>query len=314
MLLLAWGLRRVGLGSPALLAGLVLVAGASAAPAALVAAREVCGEPAARRAAPFLALAPAAVWMATSADALFAGVAAWAAALVVLATRPTGTHRAGKTLEVPANGPASKTGRRAGMTLDARDLWGLGGGLLFGAALFLSYGLGLLGMVPLAVAVSRRRLRPLLVAATGAAAVVAAFVLAGFWWPSGLAATRRQYLSGVGGVRPYGYFLVANLAALAVALGPACAAGLARLREQGPMMAPARVLTAAGALAVLAADLSGLSKGEVERIWLPFMPWLLLATSALAWNGRHPQRTTRHWLLLQLAAGLLLQILFVAPW
>jgi len=26
---------------------------------------------------------------------------------------------------------------------------------------------------------------------------------------------------------------------------------------------------------------SGLSKAEVERIWLPFLPWILLATAAL---------------------------------
>ena len=29
------------------------------------------------------------------------------------------------------------------------------------------------------------------------------------------------------------------------------------------------------------ADLSGMSKAEVERIWLPFLPWILLATAAL---------------------------------
>jgi hypothetical protein len=57
-----------------------------------------------------------------------------------------------------------------------------------------------------------------------------------------------------------------------------------------------------------------MSKGEVERIWLPFVPWLLLATSALAGQPGNPRGTTRRWLILQLAAGLLVQILFVAPW
>ncbi len=30
------------------------------------------------------------------------------------------------------------------------------------------------------------------------------------------------------------------------------------------------------------ADLSRMSKAEVERIWLPFVPWLLLSTGAAA--------------------------------
>src|ERR671934_194092 len=91
--------------------------------AALVALREVSGKPAARRAAPFLALAPAAVWIATSADALFAGVGAWGVALIVLATRAPG-----------AKGATPTSRRSAGMMLDARGLSALGGGLLFGAA------------------------------------------------------------------------------------------------------------------------------------------------------------------------------------
>lgn len=298
MLLLAWGFQRVGLGGPGPLAALVVVAGASAAPAALVAAREACGEPFARRAAPFLALAPTAVWIATSGDALLAGVGAWAVALVVLATRNAA---------VPPDADA-RGRRRAGALA-------LGGGVLFGATMFLSYGLVLLGLLPLVVAVSRRRLRPMLLASAGAATVVGAFALAGFWWPSGLAATRLAYRSGAGGIRPYGYFLVADLAALGVALGPACAAGLARLRGRLPWL-----LTGAGALAVLAADVSGLSKGEVERIWLPFTPWLLLATSALATQpGGQSQpgarlQPARSWLLLHLAAGLLVQALFMSPW
>ncbi len=32
---------------------------------------------------------------------------------------------------------------------------------------------------------------------------------------------------------------------------------------------------------VLLADLSGMSKAEVERIWLPFVPWLLVGTALL---------------------------------
>jgi methylthioxylose transferase len=281
MLLLAWGLGRIGLGSPAVLAGIVIAAGASAGAAALVALREVSGEQAARRAAPFLALAPAAVWMATSADALFAGVGAWGAALTILATGETGERR-------------------------QRHLLAFAGGILLGAAVFLSYGLVLLAAVPAVVAAVRRRPGALVVAGLGAAMVAAAFASQGFVWWEGLRATRLQYFAGAGSERPYGYFLLADMAALAVALGPASAAALAGLRDRQTWL-----LAGAGLLAVAAAALSGLSKAEVERIWLPFMPWLLVATAALP-SVR--SRAGRGWLAGQLATGLLVQSLFVTPW
>ena len=62
-----------------------IVLGALGCVAVLVAVRALAGESLARRAAPFLVLAPAAVWMGTSADAYFAAVAAWAVALLTLA-------------------------------------------------------------------------------------------------------------------------------------------------------------------------------------------------------------------------------------
>ena len=279
MLLLAWGLGRIGLGSPAVLAGVVIAAGASAGAAALLALREVSGEPTARRAAPFLALAPATVWMATSADALFAGVGAWGVAFTVLAT---------------------------GERCRRRRLVAFAGGVLLGAAVFLSYGLVLLAAVPVVVAVVRRRPGALVAAGLGAAVVAAAFGSQGFVWWEGLRATRVQYFAGAGSERPYGYFLLADMAALAIALGPACAAALFWLRDRGTWL-----LAGAGLLAVAAAALSGLSKAEVERIWLPFMPWLLVATAALpSLRGRWG----RGWLATQLATGLLVQTLFVTPW
>ncbi len=270
-------LGRIGLARPEVVAGMMIAAGAMTVPAALVAVREVAGEDRARDSALFLALAPAAIWIATSADALFAGVSAWAVALVVVAT-----------------------GRR-----DAKgDALALAGGVLFGAALLLSYGVALLAALPLVVAVARRRVRPLLVAAVGALAVLGAFAAAGFWWLDGLGATRLRYLAGVGGRRPYSYFLIGNLAAFGLCVGPAAAVGLSRLRDRGVW------LLAGGALAVVAAaDLSGLSKGEVERIWLPFVPWVLIGTCALG-----AAKARRAWLALQAAVALSLQILVVSPW
>ena len=87
----------------------------------------------------------------------------------------------------------------------------------------------------------------------------------GFWWWTGLAATRVRYAEGIATIRPYDYFVLANLAAFAVALGPATVAGLASLHRRSRLRWP----VGAALLAVAGADLSGLSKGEVERIWLP---------------------------------------------
>lgn len=67
-------------------------------PCVLVAVRNVVSEDAARRTAPFLVIEPAAVWVATSADALLMGVAAAATAAVTIATGRQG--RAGDRLAV----------------------------------------------------------------------------------------------------------------------------------------------------------------------------------------------------------------------
>ena len=78
-------LDRIGLGGGAWAGVFCITVGASAAAAVLVTVRALADEALARRAAPFLVLAPAAVWMGTSADGYFAAVAAWAVALLALA-------------------------------------------------------------------------------------------------------------------------------------------------------------------------------------------------------------------------------------
>ena len=279
MLLLLSAFDRVGLGGPGWAAALCIAGGAVAVPAVLVAVREVAGEEMARRAVPFLAVTPAAIWIATSADAFFMGVSAWAVALVVLAT---GHH-----------------GRRS-------DAYALAGGLLFGAAAFLSYGLVLLAVVPGVVAWQRRRFRPLAAAVIGAAPAFLAFLAAGFWWVAGLLATRERYFAGVGGRRPYLDFLVANAACLAIVLGPALAVALARLRDRKLWL-----LLGGTVLVLGAAMISGMSKGEVERIWLPFAVWLLPAGAVLA-AGR--ARVATGWLGLQASAAIVVATAVKTSW
>lgn len=235
--LVPWLLDRIGLGGAGWFAALVIVAWGVAIGAALVACGRLAGHDEARRAAPALVLLPAAIWVATSADALFAGVTALGVALAVAG------------------------GRRAAVA----------GGLGLGLAALLSYGVVLALTIPAAVAWHRRRLDDLAAAVVAAGAVLV-FVAAttGFWWFDGLAATRDRYWSGLASVRPGPYLTLAgNPAALALATGPAVAVGLAR-RAGNPLVVGAL-------LAVGVADLSQLSRGEVERIWLPFVPWLALA-------------------------------------
>ncbi|HEY6424233.1 MAG TPA: hypothetical protein VIY28_13490 [Pseudonocardiaceae bacterium] len=285
-LLVFVGLDRIGLpgGVPAAL--LCVLVGSSAAVAVAVTLRALGGEATARAALPFGVLLPGAVWIGVSADGMYAGVLAWGVALLALgAARPR--------LDAPALAAAGV------------------GGLLLGASLFLSYGLVLAGLLPLAVAITARRIAPLLVAGAGVVAVVAAFAAAGFWWVQGYQqVTIRYYQPGEYGLeRPYGYWVWADLACLAVVLGPAGAAGLRRVFTPARGQPAALVLLCgAAALAVLAADISGLSKAEVERIWLPFAVWLIAGAALL------PARQARWWLGAQAVVALAVNHLLLTTW
>jgi len=270
-----WALDGAGLGGAAAAAVLAIGVGALTAPAVLVAVRAVASEAHARAAAPFLVFTPAAVWMATSMDALYAGVGAVGIALFALACTSASVRRAA--------------------------LLALAAGLALGIALMLSYGMVALGAVVMAVAAGRRR--PAAIAWTGGGVllVFAGFLALRFNWFDGLAATREQYLAGVSRRRPYAEFLVVSLAAFALAVGPAAVAGVAQLRDRG-----AWLLAGGALLALAAADLSGMSKGETERIWLHVVPWLLVATAALT--------RTRVWLVVQIGLALALQLVVRSPW
>ncbi len=272
LVLLLWSLDRAGLGGSEVAAGLVIGAGALVVPAALVALRELSGAASARAAAPFLVLFPGAVWMATTADALFAGTLACGVAALAVATGRRDT--VGRALAV-------------------------GAGLMFGAALAMSYGAAPFGVIPLALCLWRRDVVSLALAGAGVLLVLAAFGIAGFWWPEGLLATKDQAFAGVQARREYLPFLLISVAAFALAIGPAAVVGLARLRDRATW-----VLCGAALVAVAVAALSGLSRGETERIWLPFAPWLLIAAGGLG----------REWLGAQAALGLALQLGVRSPW
>jgi hypothetical protein len=183
----------------------------------------------------------------------------------------------------------------------AGDVLAGAAGLVLGASLFFSYGVAPLVLVVVAAAVARRRVRPLLIAGGAVVLVAVTFAASGFWWPEGLAETIERYEAGIAARRPYGFFLVNNLAAFAVVLGPAIAVALTRLRDRRLW-----VLVGVSLVAVAAADLSGLSKGEVERIWLPFVPWVAVAAAAL--------ENSRRWLALQAGAAIAIGVVVITPW
>ena len=68
------------------------------------------------------------------------------------------------------------------------------------------------------------------------------------------------------------------------------------------------LLVAAAVACVVLADLSRMSKAEVERIWLPFVPWLTLSVALL------PERWRRWGLVLQVGWALAVQHLLYTTW
>ncbi|MQY15465.1 hypothetical protein SRB5_56470 [Streptomyces sp. RB5] len=280
------GLDRLGLGGGAWGAVFVLTVGGSAAAAVLVALRALGSEDAARRAAPFLVLAPWAVWAGVSADGYFAAVGAWGVALVAVAcsgVRPWASA--------------------------------LCGGLLLGWCVYLSYGLTLLALLVLAALWVSGSWRPVPWVVLGVCLVAVGFTASGFWWWEGYTELHARYYAGAAGFRPYGYFVWANLATVVVSAGLASVAGVRRAvvgfwRGMGPGRRPSAlpVLVVAAAAAILAADLSGMSKAETERIWLPFTLWLLPAAALL------PPATHRWWLASQAVLAVGVNGLLLTGW
>jgi methylthioxylose transferase len=284
LLTFVW-LDRIGLGGGAWAGLLCLLVGASAAAAVLVAVRALAEERLARLAAPFVAVAPTAIWIAVSADGYFAGVAAWGIALLALAIRG----------HLPV-------------------LTGAGAGLLLGWGIFLNYGLGLMALVATAALICahswRAALTALVPAVLAALAVVAVFALAGFWWLDGYHLVQQRYWQGIALDRPFPYWVWGNLASVVCAIGLGSVAGLGRIFDIRAIRARSglHLLVLGAGLAILCADLSMLSKAETERIWLPFMIWLPAAAALL------PPRSQRWWLAANVIGALTLNSLIFTNW
>ncbi|SFS89154.1 hypothetical protein [Saccharopolyspora flava] len=175
-------------------------------------------------------------------------------------------------------------------------------GTVLGFSLYLSYGLTLVAVLALAVVALTRSWRSLLLATVGVALVVAAFTASGFWWPEGYDLVIQRYHQGEFARRPYAYWVFGNLGALLLSAGPLAATAFSRNSS------PARWLVVAAGVAVVVADASGLSKAEVERIWLPFGVWFAVAGALL------PAASRRWWLGAQAVTALAVEHLIATGW
>ncbi|MFJ9387524.1 hypothetical protein ACIRON_01800 [Nocardioides sp. NPDC101246] len=276
-------LVKVGLGGD-LAAGLVVTMIAATLPlAVMTTVRALGAEDAARAAAPYLVLSPSAVFLAVSADAVMAVAVAWGMCCLALACR------------VGAGGHWP---------------WAVLAGLLLGYVVMMSYGLPLTGVLALAVLWLGRGWWVLPVAVTSALAVVLTFAAGGFAWWDAYPVLVERYWDGLAHQRPGAYWTWGNLAALAISAGPLVGAGLgatwAARRHRADRVVV--VLVAAAVIMVALADVSQMSRAEVERIWLPFIAWLTLGCALL------PERWRRPGLALQLGTALLVQHLLYTSW
>jgi len=302
-------LDRAGLGGAGWASTLFILAGASAVPAVLITLRalgraravgavdDATLERGPRAVVPALVLAPAALWVATSADAFFAGVLAWGVALLALASGPD----------------------RRGVV---RWTCAVAAGLLLGACPLLSYGLLHMGLIALAPAILSRRAGATAVAGVVAVGVVVAVGLGGFWVWDGIAATHAVW-APVGNDRPYLYFLLVDVAVLGTLAGPAATGGLARLRAADTVT---RVVVGLALTAALSGALLGFERGEVERIWLPVAFWVVPAAIGLRRSRHDPARPPADgvvdgpgtlptpWLWAQGGAAILLNTILESPW
>ncbi|MGR6319423.1 hypothetical protein Q2K19_28790 [Micromonospora soli] len=298
LLVFVW-LDRIGLGGGTAAALCCVLVGATAVVSVPVTLRALGAADAARAVLPFLVLLPGAVWLGASGDAIFTGVVA--AGLALLAVR----------------GPAA--------ALVGGLLLGFALHLSYGFVL-----VGVLAVAVLAARRDRRPAVLLAGAAGVAAVTALFLLAGFRWWegydrvveryyqgwaadrPYGYwvwanlaalllsagpvlgPALRRTALAIRAGRRPPGSAVAdrpgagegrpgRGPAGWVTALGPGL---LARVAALGPAV----LLPAAAALVVTAADVSGMSKAEVERIWLPFVVWLLVAAAHL------PAPARRWWL------------------
>jgi len=166
----------------------------------------------------------------------------------------------------------------------------------------------------LAVLIAVRRWRAavatLACAVPAVLAVVAVFACAGFWWLDGYHLVQERYWQGVAHDRPFQYWSWANFASVVCAIGLGGVAGVGKAFDVAAIRRRCglHLVVLAALTAMLCADMSMLSKAEVERIWLPFSIWLTAAPALL------PPSSQRWWLAANIAGALAINHLIFTNW
>ena len=296
-------LISLGLSSTYAIGLLVTLIAATIPLAIMCTCRNLGSEVHARTLAPFLATAPAAIWLAVSADAVFAAVGAWAIAALSAAVSVRARADGGRTATTSRGGVARPSGRWPGGGWSAVGLtavgWSVVSGLMLGLGTYMTYGFPLLGIVVLAVFVASRSIRLLPWVIGGALFVAGVFTVAGFSWWEGYPALSQRYWDGFASSRPPVYWMWANLAALICATGPGIGAGIVETmrgsrramfslhsNDAQRRLRVVVLLAASAVVMVVTADLSNMSRAEVERIWLFMVPWLLVSLAAVPVRAR----------------------------
>ena len=271
------GLDRLGITDPFWIGVACVTVASTAIVAVMLTLKTLGSESLARSAMPWIVLAPSAVWMGVNGDAVFTAFAAWGLALLAIAAKRSSILAA------------------------------LGSGLLLGSCVYLSYGLVLLGILAVAVLIIARTWRPLPWTLGGAAVIAALFTIGGFAWWEAYPVLRQRYYDGIASDRHYSYWVWANLAAWTYTVGLAVWSAFPAARRafrSNPLVQ----LAAAAMLTIVVATLSGMSKAETERIFLPFTIWIVALPALL------PTRWHRGLLLSQVALGLAAQLLLLTRW
>lgn len=277
--LLLWPLRRVGVTRPSTIGLVVTALGCLTVPAVAVAMRSLCGERAARLLLPVLVLAPYAVWVAVSMDGVTAALCATFVALGVVATEP------------------------------GRPAWvGVWSGLALGVAALFSYAVGWLAATVLVVCFVRRRAPTIAFVGIGALVPLALARMAGFVWPDGLGAAQHDWAVRVGPHRSWLLWAFLDVVVLVVACGPHVVTAARRVRRT-----PGWPFLVGALVSVAFAVGSGLSRGEVERSWLPFFPWLLVPVTGARDDGE-PAHPSLLLLALGAAAAIVIESVLRSAW
>ena len=243
-------LHALGIEGPRGMAALTIGAGALAIPLTYLLSRALLDEQRARSAALLYVFAPsAALYGATSADALYATVALAAAIPLALAVR-----------RAPAGGALP-----------------LGAGLL-ALASFFSYANLAIGAWATVLAAYQSSVRRALTVAVACGVALALFygalALATGYDPIGaLRATESVYREGIAARRPYAFWVFGSPVAFLVALGPPIA--WFALRSTGAREPAAVALVAV----VVVAAVLGFSKAETERIYQFLVPLACIAAA-----------------------------------